>query len=160
MAKSFVYHIKNILSNLPDSSYKIPFNYKLFSYGIAIVGHLCYAITTKEEKEIMVLKKYKFDRNGFTEFMIIDQNGKHYNINNSLWYWKWNAIEEWNLIEKHKNIRIKFYGFRIPILGIFPNVFFINNTNNNNFNLTYGCDTKPVICLETCKEFPFIPDCK
>ena len=90
--------------------------------SILLGGHMCYAIGTKEEKELFVAKKYKFDRNGFTEFMVVDINGKHYNINNSLWYWKWNSIEDWSSIKENSTINVKFYGWRVPIFGIFPNI--------------------------------------
>jgi len=112
---------------------------------LVITGHLCYAIGTKEEKEIIVSKKYKFDRNGFTEFMIIDNSGKHYNLNNSIWFWKWNSIEDWNLIQENKKIAIKFYGWRVPLFGIFPNIV------NSNY-----LDTKPVICLEGGLNVPLV----
>ena len=69
-----------------------------------ISSNFFYAILTREEKEIIVKKKYKFDRSGFTEFMIIDSNDKHYNLNNSLWYWKWDSIEDWYLIKEEQKL--------------------------------------------------------
>lgn len=86
------------------------------------VGHFSYAIGTAENKLIKVNKKYQFDRNGFTEFMIIDENGNHYNVNNSVWYWKWDSIEDWHKLETNKEIAIKYYGWRIPLFGLFPNI--------------------------------------
>ena len=64
--------------------------------------------------------------------MIIDSNGKHYNINNSLWYWKWNSIEDWHLIEEEQKIYTLTYGWRVPILGLFPNIVSCQNYNNSN----------------------------
>jgi hypothetical protein len=93
-----------------------------------ITSNFFYAILTREEKEIIVKKKYKFDRSGFTEFMIIDSNGKHYNLNNSLWYWKWDSIEDWHLIKEEQKLNTLTYGWRIPILGIFPNI--VSSQNN------------------------------
>lgn len=55
--------------------------------------HCSYANATYDIKQITVEKKYKFNRNGFTEFMVVDKEGNHYNVNNSFWYWKWDAIE-------------------------------------------------------------------
>lgn len=64
--------------------------YSIFS---AIFGHFIYYQTTYRCKTITIVKKYKFNRNGFTEFMVIDKNDNHYNVNNSFWHWKWDAIE-------------------------------------------------------------------
>ena len=119
MSKSFLFRLGKDFFKFPkDLSIEI---------GVPIIGvvtgcHLWYAIGTKEEKEIFVTKKYTFDRNGFTEFMVIDINGKHYNINNSVWYWKWNSIEDWSSIKENNTINAKFYGWRVPIFGIFPNI--------------------------------------
>ena len=92
-----------------------------------ISSNFFYAILTREEKEIIVKKKYKFDRSGFTEFMIIDSNDKHYNLNNSLWYWKWDSIEDWHSIKEEQKLHSLTYGWRIPILGLFPNIVSCQN---------------------------------
>lgn len=97
----------------------------LSTIGVAtavLLGHCSYALGTVENKIIQINKKYLFDRNGFTEFMIVDDNGKHYNVNNSLWYWKWDSIEDWHKLEPNKDIVIKYYGWRVPLFGIFPNI--------------------------------------
>jgi len=100
-----------------------------------VSSNFFYAILTREEKEIIVKKKYKFDRVGFTEFMIIDSNDKHYNLNNSLWYWKWDSIEDWHLIKEEEKLNTLTYGLRLPILGMFPNIvsskYDKNNKNDN-----------------------------
>ena len=92
-----------------------------------ISSNFVYAVFTREEKEIIVKKKYKFDRSGFTEFMIIDSNDKHYNLNNSLWYWKWNSIEDWHSIKEEQKLNTLTYGWRVPILGLFPNIVSCQN---------------------------------
>jgi len=85
-----------------------------------------------------------YTQNGFTEFMIIDNSGKHYNVNNSFWYWKWNSIEDWHKINKGDVLNVKYYGYRIPLFGIFPNIVHIQNISSEsvetqkqkvNFNL-------------------------
>lgn len=118
---------------LPDTKINNLFEYMLVT-GILIGGNFCYAIGTKEEKEIIVSKKYQFTKNGVTEFMVIDKYGKHYNVNNSVWYWKWTSIEDWCSIEENNKIKIKFYGWRVPVFGMFPNIVETKK---------YGFDTKP-----------------
>jgi len=103
----------------------------LFTTSISMIScNFLYAIFTRQEKEIIVKKKYKFDKSGFTDFMIIDSNGKHYNLNNSLWYWKWNSIEDWHSIREEEKLNTLTYGWRVPILGLFPNI--VSSRYNNN----------------------------
>jgi hypothetical protein len=79
-------------------------------------------------------------RNGFTEFMVVDEKGRHLNVNNSLWYWKWDSIEEWYKIEPNKNFFIKYYGWRVPLFGLFPNIVTTDNENFLNPNKTKKID--------------------
>ena len=110
--------------------------FTLFTTSITMIScNFFYAMFTREEKEIIVKKKYKFDRSGFTEFMIIDSNDKHYNLNNSLWYWKWDSIEDWYSIHEEQKLTTLTYGWRVPILGMFPNI--VSSQNNNNNRIDY-----------------------
>jgi hypothetical protein len=121
-----------ILKNL----FKIKNPVVLLTTSVTMISsNFFYAILTKEEKEIVVKKKYKFDRSGFTEFMIIDSNDKHYNLNNSLWYWKWDSIEDWYSIHEEQKLNTLTYGWRVPILGLFPNIVSSQyNKNRKNEN--------------------------
>lgn len=129
MSRSFLYIFKDFLKELSAE----------YTLKIAFVGTLCnigYVIITKDNKNIVIDKKYKYNTNGFTNFMIIDTNGKHYNVNNSLWFLKYDSIEDWSSVEKGDNLIIKYYGWRIPFLGLFPKVVSINNIKNNIKNNT------------------------
>jgi hypothetical protein len=102
------------------------FKDKKYIYG-SIIGYttctqLGYVLTTEQKKNVYIVDKYLFTQNGYTNFMIIDNYGKHYNVNNSFWYWKWDSIEDWHKIQLNKKITIKYYGYRISTLGLFPNV--------------------------------------
>lgn len=136
MSKSFVYRAKEAFNYLLCEPPQLFNSTNVLNLNLAISGiflgcNCYYAIGTKEIKNIHIVKKYKFNRNGFTEFMIIDKDGKHYNINNSLWYWKWNYIEDWHKIETDKEITVKYYGWRLPIIGLFPNIVQTENNDKN-----------------------------
>ena len=85
--------------------------------------HLSYSLGTSDFKYSKIIKKYKMVRNGFTDFMIITDDEKHYNVNNSLWYWKWNSIEDCCDMQEGETIYFDYYGWRIDFLGIFPNIY-------------------------------------
>ena len=69
--------------------------------------------------------------------MIVDDKGRHFNINNSFWYWKWDAIEEWNNIQEQKEttLFVSYYGYRIPFLGLFPNLVHISTQLDKGINI-------------------------
>jgi hypothetical protein len=127
MSRTFLHLFKDIFKTMGNEL--SPKAAGIISFSIT-AGHFAYAVGTKREKEINIVSKYQFTRNGFTEFMIIDSEGNHYNVNNSFWYWKWDSIEDWSSIEANKKINTKYYGFRVPILGIFPNIVSSNYTKN------------------------------
>jgi hypothetical protein len=56
-------------------------------------------ITSIFSKIIQTSFSNLFVANGFTNFMIVDDKGRHFNVNNSVWYWKWDAIEDWTTIQ-------------------------------------------------------------
>ena len=123
MSRSFMYFFRDIFKNLNSE--------EAFRIGSAIsITHCGFALVTQDGNRITVKSKYQFDRHGFTEFMIVDKEGKHYNVNNSLWFFKWDSIEDWHSIEEGKQLDIKYYGFRIPFIGTFPNIVRINKVNN------------------------------
>lgn len=88
-----------------------------------IFPHSVYAYSTNASKTIEIKDKYMYTSNGFTRFMIIDKMNKHYCINNSFWYWKWNSIEDFHQLKNNKKYFIKYYGFRIALFGIFSNIY-------------------------------------
>ena len=115
--------------------------FKLLIIATGLTGHSIYALSTSKKDSSVVVKKYKMVRNGFTEFMIIDNKGRHFNVNNSLWYWKWNSVEDWSNIEEGDELYFKYYGWRMPFLGLFPNIImshkgqFLDSIPNSEFHV-------------------------
>jgi hypothetical protein len=141
MSKSFIYNLSqlkynNIIASYPDTN---PITIIGF-LGLLVSGHGCYAYLTQKQKQIIISKKYQFCRNGFSEFIIVDTNNKHYNMNNSFWYWKWNSLEDWDKLATNDVILIKYYGWRVPILGLFPNIVSSNRLETSNIKNNYYLD--------------------
>lgn len=119
IAKNYTSSEKKILEQTYDTI-------MIYGLGITTIAHMFYTFRTLKYKMIKVEKKYKFTRNGFTEFMIVDSEGNHYNINNSLWLLKFDSIEDWDKIKTDEPIIVKYYGLRIPLFGLFPNIIMSN----------------------------------
>ncbi len=99
---------------------KLPRDSQIASLALFIGTHALYSFSTLKVDSIQIKQLYKYSKNGSTSFMLIDNDDKHYNINNSFWYCKWNAIEDWNKLKIEDKVNIKYYGYRIPVFGIFP----------------------------------------
>jgi hypothetical protein len=84
--------------------------------------HSLYAYGTSNTEEVTIVNKYQMDAHGFTRFMVHDDKGRHYEVNNSVWYWKWDSVEDWANIKKGDCIHVKYYGIRSPLFGLFPNI--------------------------------------
>lgn len=122
MSHSILFYFSNLIKETIKKA--SPKSITILSSG-TIISHLIYTLGTTQNETITIKHKYKFDVNGYTNFMVIDDKNKHYNVNNSLWYWKWDSIEDWSIIEPNK-LTVKYYGLRIPFLGFFPNIVKIN----------------------------------
>lgn len=120
MSRSFSYILSKISKEF------IP-EFKIFFSVFGLASHALYSYGTYNTDTIKINTKYKYTKNANTEFMIIDQNGIHYNVTNNFWYWKWNSIEDWNILRENDSIKIKYYGYRIPFLGFFPNIIYNKN---------------------------------
>lgn len=127
-AKLFIGAYKRIFVN--DISYQLnnPQQVKKSATFLMIFAfaHGMYALKTADSEKSVIVKKYKVVRNGFTDFMVMDEKGRHFNVNNSLWYWKWNSIEDWSNIKEGEELYFKYYGWRIPVFGLFPNIYMSN----------------------------------
>lgn len=91
------------------------------------VPHSLYVYGTSTNDQIRVKDKYQYTCNGYTYFMLIDMMDRHFCVNNTIWYWKWDSIEDWNRIQTHRTLDIRYYGYRIPCLGFFPIIFCMSN---------------------------------
>jgi hypothetical protein len=117
--------IKLIGTKRADMS-KVDISYNTDIVFSSIIIHSLYAYGTSSTEEVTIENKYKMVNHGSTRFMIYDQKGRHYNVNNSFWYWKWDSVEDWSKMNKGDSIKIKYYGIRSPLLGLFPNIYHYN----------------------------------
>ena len=97
----------------------------------AATAHFCFAMSTQEDKTIIVSQKYQFvSSSGSTNFMVIDERGKHYNVNNSFWFGKWDSLEDWHELREQCPAAVQVYGWRVPFLGMFPTIVQSKSTSD------------------------------
>ena len=133
MSHNFLKYIKIFASNN---------NIKFEPFVLLLtIPHLTYVFSTQKEDNIVIINKYKYVSNGYTNFMIVDANGTHYNVNNSFWFWKWDSIEDWNKLKVGNTIYAKYYGIlkdktkienEHHLISIDPVLTTNKDLNNNN----------------------------
>lgn len=103
--------------------------------GFGTVVHSAYAYGTVHNEKITVDEQYQLlARNGSLQMIrtkhetINEKKNKikikdvHYAVPPSLWFWQFKSPELWRSLEAGKTYNIKTYGWRVPLLGIFPNI--------------------------------------
>ena len=81
-----------------------------------------YLLGTTKKADITVAKKYTYVKNGSTKFMLVDTKGRHFNVDNCFFYWKWNTIDDWANIKPLEQRQIIYYSYRVPFLGMYPTI--------------------------------------
>ena len=104
-----------IISNLG------PYKYYIILITIFLVLNAIYAYGTRFEKTIRV-KEVNSLRGKYGTNVVADHDGTVYSVSNSIYYLFFNSAELYTQFDAEKNYIITGYGYRIPILGIFPNI--------------------------------------
>ena len=98
----------------------------VYGRALAVVSgagiHGAYVFSTKKQEKIYVMDTYQRVHCGSTFFMVVDGEGRHFHVGNSLWFWRWNAVEDWHRIQRGYPLTVQYYGWRVPALGWFPNI--------------------------------------
>lgn len=112
------------LYNLNNTHY-----YGLIILLTLILIHVIYVYSTRFERIITIKEKQTFSSEGnitskssMIKNTVSDENGNIYQISSSLPLLHFTSAEILLNIEKNKKYKISGYGWRIPILGIFPNI--------------------------------------
>ncbi len=91
----------------------------LLSIGLylIVVSQALYIWTTRKEKNIVVKQKFTITSWGFTRYIIIDSNSQIYEIANSIWFIKQDAINDWVKLKINKKYKICCYGITSRSIG-------------------------------------------
>lgn len=117
MSNSLLHRILPLLQGFSEGS-------PLLAIGLGLVmitGNATYAYSTKKDIKIVPKNKYQLYHN-HTSLYINDNENKQYKVPTSFWYWQWDATEIWNSLEVGKTYEVKVYGWRIPVMGLYPNI--------------------------------------
>lgn len=92
--------------------------------------NLVYVYATPFERTITIKEKYSFaagsGRGLSLSNTVMDGEGRVYAIHNSLPLLHFTAAEILVQLEKGQTYKVKGYGWRVPVLGMYPNIVRIN----------------------------------
>jgi hypothetical protein len=86
------------------------------------ITSMVYSYFTSFEKIITVKEKDSMRSGKYGQNIISDTDGNVYTISNSLFYDFFTAMELFTKIEPNQSYKVKGFGYRIPVLGIYPNI--------------------------------------
>jgi hypothetical protein len=86
------------------------------------VTSMVYSHFTSFEKIITVKEKDSMRSGKYGQNIIADTDGNVYTVSNSVFYDFFTAMELFAKIELNQAYKIKGFGYRIPVLGIYPNI--------------------------------------
>ena len=91
-----------------------------------------YLLGTTQKADINVAKKYTYVKHGSTKYMLVDDKGRYFNVDNCFFYWNWTTIDDWANLKLLEQRRIYYYSYRVPFLGMYPKIVEFSNESNNN----------------------------
>ena len=110
-----------MLNNL-DMGTKIAIGFVIVLFLLGVMYNLFTGFT----KQITVkskFNKYRGGRHGGNDYMVEDSEGNLYKVVNVWWRGEFDKTEDWTRMEEGKTYTVKGYGFRWPMLGMYPNVY-------------------------------------
>jgi hypothetical protein len=118
---AYVSFVKYILNN--------PLAFYGSILAIYLIVHIIYVYFTRFERVITVKEKHEFSTGKYIRNTISDEEGNIYQIQSSLPLLHFSEAEIWLKVEKNRKYTILAYGWRIPILGLYPNIVGIGHAN-------------------------------
>lgn len=90
--------------------------------ALLLIVQIVYVYFTRFERVITVKEKHEFSTGKYIRNTISDEEGNVYQVQSSLPLLHFREAELWLKVEKNRKYTILAYGWRIPILGLYPNI--------------------------------------
>ena len=81
---------------------------------------------TNFTKDIKIKDKYIRYRRSASNYHVVDIEGNIYQIRNVWFKADFNRAEDYQMLEKGKTFNVSGYGFRIPLIGMYPSIYRVN----------------------------------
>lgn len=110
------------LTSIINFFIKNPVAFYALLLAILLLIQIVYVYLTRFVRTITVKEKHEFSTGKHIRNTVSDEKGNVYQIQSSLPLLHFSEAEIWLKVEKNKKYTISAYGWRIPILGLYPNI--------------------------------------
>ena len=117
------------IKGMKNTKYNIFYYFILFLFCY-IIFELLYSRITYFEKTITIKQKNSFNQGRYGKNIIEDENGNIYIISNSLYFLFFQSIKLYTDIQIGIKYKIKGYGYKLPSLGLYPQIIFADPINS------------------------------
>lgn len=94
----------------------------LIFFVILTIINIIYHFGTQFTKTVTVKKSYNlYHKSG--GLMFEDTNNQTYKVKNVWFKGEFDAMEDWNLLQPGQKADVKGFGYRIPMIGLYPVVY-------------------------------------
>lgn len=91
-------------------------------FAIWLILAISLLLFTRFEKVILIKNKEGYGTRYGRSQLVSDEEGRIYTVSNNVLLWHFTSAEVFGKMEVGKRYKIKGYGLRIPVLGMFPNI--------------------------------------
>lgn len=102
--------------------YKHPIIFYVALFAVIILVNVIYVYSTRFERTITVKEKHEYATGKYMRNTILDENSNAYQVSSSIPLLHFTDAETWLHLEKNNKYTISGYGWRVPILGMYPNI--------------------------------------
>ena len=89
---------------------------------IYIILNALYSYTTYFTKTITIQDKESLKNGSYGHNVVSDTEGNIYTIDNTIYYGFFTSTELYTTLDENKKYRITGYGYRVPVLNLFPSI--------------------------------------
>lgn len=96
--------------------------YYIIVFVLLVIMQMIYSYATYFTKTITIKEKESLKNGKYGQNVVADTDGNIYSISNSIFYLFFTSTELYTDVNESQRYQVSGFGYRIPILNIFPTI--------------------------------------
>lgn len=93
---------------------------------VALLSPVYYVYGTSETETVAVEDTFYRVSDGKQIYMVEFSDGRTMRVSDSLLRGHFSSTDDWRALRAGESVEVSYYGWRIPVLSVFPNVYRVN----------------------------------